>query len=174
MLGGPADAMIDYDANAAPLPAQLRRGGLVTLAHATHAAFDDMAGGALRLLGNLDGLGCRSLLANLHLDTEKDLFAGLGSPEIGIAIPAEGTFMPCQKSYADVMRPGLQHQLTTLAVRAFFDSQFAGAADDRSAAADFLARGLPGERPEVSYRAAGLRLGGEPAAPPPREPDRSA
>ena len=49
----------------------------------------------------------------------------------------------------------LQHQLTTLVVRAFFDSQFSGDATERAAAEAFLARVLPDERPEVAYLAAG-------------------
>jgi dienelactone hydrolase len=154
MIGGTADAMIDYDLNAATLPARIRHGGLVTLAHATHAGFDDMAGGALRLLGNMDGLGCASLMANLDLDRAKDPFAGLGTAEIGVVVPDEKSFSPCQKQYADVMGAGLQHQLTTLAVRAFFDSQLAEDPAQRAAAAEFLTHVLPGERPEVAYLAA--------------------
>ncbi len=153
MIGGTSDAMIDYEVNAAPLPARIRRGGLVTLAHANHAGFDDMADSALRLLGNLDGLGCRSLRANLQLDQGKDLFAGLGSAEMGVIDPG-GDALPCRKHFDDVMSAGLQHQLTTLVVRAFFDSQFAEAPQERAAADAFLTKVLPAERPEVSYQAA--------------------
>jgi predicted dienelactone hydrolase len=154
MIGGTADAMIDYDQNAATLPARIRRGGLVTLQRATHAGFDEMAGGVMRLLGNLDGLGCRSLLANLHLDGEKNPFEGFGTPEMGVVMPDRKDFLPCQKHYDDVMTAGLQHQLTTLVVRAFFDNQFADETEDRDAAAEFLTRVLPGERPDVHYQPA--------------------
>jgi hypothetical protein len=51
------------------------------------------------------------------------------------------------------MGAGLQHQLTALAVRAFFDSQFADDLDERAAAEAFLMRVLPAERGEVSYAA---------------------
>ena len=154
MIGGTADAMIDYDQNAAPIPTRIRRGGLVTLQHATHAGFDDMAGGAMRLLGNLDGLGCRSLMANLHLDGEKSPFENFGTPEMGIEIPDRKSFLPCQKHYDDVMTAGLQHQLTTVVVRAFFDNQFADEVEDREKAGQFLTRVLPGERPDVHYQPA--------------------
>jgi len=154
MIGGTADAMIDYDLNAATLPARIRNGGLVSIAHATHAGFDEMATSALRLLGNMDGLGCRSLMANLDLDRAKNPFDGLGTPEIGVVIPDEKDFSPCQKQYDEVMSAGLQHQLTTLAVRAFFDSQFAEDPAERAAASEFLTRVLPGERPDVAYLAA--------------------
>ena len=156
MIGGTADAMIDYDLNAATLPARIRNGGLVTIAHANHAGFDDMAASALRLLGNMDGLGCRSLMANLDLDRVDNLFAGLGTPEIGVVIPDETDFSPCQKQFDDVMSAGLQHQLTTLVVRAFFDSQLAEDSAQRAIAAEFFTRVLPGERPEVDYVAAGV------------------
>jgi len=158
MIGGTADAMIDYDLNAATLPARIRRGGLVTIAHATHAGFDEMATSALRLLGNMDGLGCRSLMANLDLDAAKNPFAVLGTPEIGVVIPDAKNFLPCQKHFDDVMSAGLQHQLTTLIVRAFFDGEFAEDPDARAAADAFLTRVLPGERPEVAFAAAAAVL----------------
>ena len=154
MIGGTADAMIDYDLNAATLPERIRHGGLVTIAHATHAGFDEMATSALRLLGNMDGLGCRSLMANLDLDRAKNPFAGLGTPEIGVVMPDEKQFAPCQKTFDGVMSAGLQHQLTTLVVRAFFEGQFAEDPAERTAADAFLTRVLPGERPEVAYIAA--------------------
>jgi predicted dienelactone hydrolase len=155
MIGGTADAMIDYDLNAATLPARIRNGGLVTIAHATHAGFDEMATSALRVLGNMDGLGCRSLMANLDLDPAKSPFAGLGTPEIGVVIPEPKDFSPCQKHFDDVMGAGLQHQLTTLVVRAFFDGQFAEDPAQRADAEAFLTHVLPGERSEVGYTAAG-------------------
>jgi dienelactone hydrolase len=156
MIGGTADAMIDYELNAAPLPARIRRGALVTLERANHAGFDEMADGVMRLVGNMDGLGCRALLANLDRDGGKrSPFPNLGTPEMGIAEFDGKAGLPCQKHFDDVMRVGLQHQLTTLVVRAFFDSQFADDADERASAAEFLARTLPAERPEVHYEAAG-------------------
>jgi len=154
MIGGTADAIIDYDINAVPLPARIRRGGLVTLARATHTGFDDVAGGVLRLLGNLDAIGCRRLLANLDLDGEKRRFAGLGTPEMGVVANPGSEALPCRKRFDEVMSAGLQHQLTTLVVRAFFEGQFGETPEQRAGATEFLTRGLPGERPEVSYRAA--------------------
>ena len=155
MIGGTSDAMIDYDLNAATLPARIRHGGLVTIAHATHSGFDEMATSALRVLGNMDGLGCRALMAHLNLDRARSPFAGLGTPEIGVVIPDEKQFTPCQKHFDDVMSAGLQHQLTTLVVRAFFDGQFAEDPAQRAAASEFLTRELPGERSEVTWQAAG-------------------
>ena len=153
MIAGTADAMIDYELNAAPLPGLIRRGGLVTIQRATHAGFDDVAAGFQRLLGNLDSFGCRILLATLDLDAGKRLFAGLGTPEIGVIDPGDEA-LPCRKHFDDAMQAGLQHQLTTLVVRAFFDSQFADDPDERAAADAFLTRVLPGERPDVVYEAA--------------------
>jgi predicted dienelactone hydrolase len=154
MIGGTSDAMIDYTLNAATLPGRIRRGGLVTIQRASHAGFDDTAGGVMRLVGNLDSIGCRALLANLHLDQTKKLFALLGTAEIGVVDPGDD-FTPCRKHFDDAMPAGLQHQLTTLVVRAFFDGQFADDADERAAADAFMTRVLPGERPEVGYVAAG-------------------
>jgi dienelactone hydrolase len=153
MIGGTSDAMIDYTLNAATLPGRIRRGGLVTIQRATHAGFDDTAGGVMRLVGNLDRIGCRALLANLHLDQTKKLFAVLGTAAIGVVDPGDD-FVPCRKHYDDAMPAGLQHQLTTLAVRAFFDAQFAEDADERAVADAFLTQVLPRERPEIGYTAA--------------------
>src|SRR5262249_52995030 len=118
------------------------------------AGFDEMAGGVMRLVGNMDGLGCRSLMANLHLDETKKLFAGLGTAEMGVVDPVGDDALPCRKHFDEVVGVGLQHQLTTLVVRAFFDSQFAEDPRERADADAFLTRVLPAERPEVRYQAA--------------------
>ena len=69
---------------------------------------------------------------------------------MGVIDPGEA-MLPCRKHFDHAMGAGLQHQLTVLAVRAFFDSQFADDPGERAAAEAFLTRVLPAERGEVSY-----------------------
>ena len=51
------------------------------------------------------------------------------------------------------MAAGRQQMLTTLAVRAFFESHFASDPEERAEHQAFLTRTLPAELPEVSYLA---------------------
>ena len=152
MIAGSADSMIDYEANALPIPERVRDAGLLTIAGGTHAGFDQMAVGAMRVLGNPDSLGCVALMANLEIDDESNPFEDLGTPEQGISDALESP-LPCTKEFDRVMRAGLQHQLTTLAVRAFFESRFASDAAERAAHARFLTETFPAEVAEVTYTA---------------------
>jgi predicted dienelactone hydrolase len=152
MIAGSADSMIDYEANARPIPDRVRDAGLVTIAGGTHAGFDQMAVGAMRLLGNPDSLGCMALMANLEFDGGANPFESLGTPEQGISDPLESP-LPCEKEFDAAMRAGLQHQLTTLAVRAFFESRFATDPAERAAHARFLTEIFPAEVAEVTYTA---------------------
>lgn len=150
MIAGTHDAMIQYETNAVPIPERIRNGGLVTIEGASHAGFTALTAGPMRLLGNPDSLGCQALTPNLDFEESADPFAMLGGPEQGM-LDASGTPLPCEVAFDDAMAPGRQHWLTTLAVRAFFESQFALDAEDRAAHARYLAETLPAELEEVRY-----------------------
>ena len=150
MIAGTADAMIDYEANAKPIPDLVRRGGLVTIAGATHAGFSNMASGLMRVLGNPDSLGCGALMSNLDIDPGENPFDDLGDEADGYR-DATDTPLPCENQFSDVMAAGRQHSITTVAVHAFFESQFARSSAEREAHARFLTQTLPSELEEVSY-----------------------
>jgi len=153
MIAGTHDAMIQYTANGERIPALITEGGLITIVEASHAGFSSMAAGPMRLLGNPDNLGCRSLLDNLELEPNESSFTNLGGAEEGL-VDAAGTPLPCEVQFEDALHPGRQHMLTTLAVRAFFGIHFSHEATDSEAHARFLETTLPAEILEVDYRSA--------------------
>jgi predicted dienelactone hydrolase len=152
MIAGTSDGIVDYETNAVPIPDRVRQGGLLTIEGATHAGFTDMTAGFLRLFGNPDRLGCSQAKPG-DIPEDKSVFVGLfGSPEQGLLIPTRYR-PPCATVYDDVMRAGRQHMVTTLAVRAFFESRFAVTNVERETHADFLEHTLPAELAEVTYTA---------------------
>jgi dienelactone hydrolase len=150
MIAGTADAIVDYALNALPIPDRTHDGGLVSIAGGTHVGFDQAAAGVMRLLGNPDTVACYLGGA----DTEaapKNPFSGLfGTPEQGLLEVAEYP-PPCAKTFDWTMAAGRQQMLTTLVVRAFFESHFARDPGVRADHEEFLVRILPAELPEVTY-----------------------
>lgn len=150
MIAGTADAIVDYDVNAKPIPGRIRQGGLVTIEGATHAGFTDMTAGLLRVLGNPDNLGCGAVSAD-DIPQDQSPFVGLfGTPEQGLIVPSEYR-APCAKTFEHVMKAGRQQSIATIVVHAFFESQFAGLATEQIANREFLEETLPSELEEVSY-----------------------
>ena len=66
-------------------------------------------------------------------------------------IDASDAPMPCDKQFDEAMAAGRQHMLTTLAVRAFFESYFARSASERTAHAELLSGTLSSELDELNY-----------------------
>lgn len=73
-----------------------------------------------------------------------------GAPEQGLLEVVEYP-PPCVKRFEKTMPAGRQQMLTTLVVRAFFDSHFARDPDMRTGHQEFLTRILPAEVPELTY-----------------------
>jgi hypothetical protein len=163
MIAGGADAIVDYAANAAPLPEKLAHGGaLLTLAGGSHAGFAPMSDGVMRLLGNPDRLGCFALSRTLRVAPGENPFAGLGGEDQGIAETRAP--LPCANGApAKALAPRRQLWVTTLALRAFFESVWAEDEGVRAESARFLAEILPRDFPEATHLAI-------PAKPPSREP----
>ena len=156
MVAGTADAMVDFQTNAAPIPSKVARGGLLTVdgaSHAGFAAFADMF--PLRLLDNPDSLGCRALVGNLESRGVENPFAGLGGPEDGVVL--DGNFSPpcAHGAPEEVLAAGRQLMITRLAALAFFESQFARDPAERASQESFLTETLPRELPEAHYQGAG-------------------
>lgn len=151
MLAGTADDMVDYEANAVPVPDRIHDGGLVTIAGATHVGFDDLAGGVMRLFGNPDKVGCFLGGAQPDPGEKENPFSGMFGTEAQGLLTVPEYPMPCRKSFDHPMLAGRQHMLTTVIVRAFFDSHFTLDGRERSASEQFLTRTLPSELPEVTF-----------------------
>jgi dienelactone hydrolase len=153
MIAGTSDAIVDYELNAIPIPDRARQGGLLSIEGGTHAGFTHVTAGILRLLGNPDKIGCSVVTAESNRSGEEttNAFVGLfGTPWQGLIDPTEYR-PPCATTFERAMRAGRQHMMTTLAVRAFFESQFAKETGKREAHEMFLKLTFPAELAEVTY-----------------------
>lgn len=152
MIAGTADAFLDYQLNALPIPDRARESGLVSIKEGTHAGFTHLAAGILRVLGNPDRLACSvAAISNGSVLANENTFVGLfGTPEQGLINVTEHR-PPCAKTFEQTMQAGREQMITTLAVRAFLESQFANEPKERADHAAFLMRTLPTELPEVTY-----------------------
>jgi predicted dienelactone hydrolase len=154
MIAGTSDAIVDYELNALPIPDRTREGGLVSIAGGTHVGFAQVAAGAMRVLGNPDSVACRALVASADdADSARaeNAFVGLfGTAEEGLLEPTD--YRPgCSRTFEQAIAAGRQQMLTTLAVRAFFESHFAVDPRSRADHDAFLSRTMPSELPDVSY-----------------------
>jgi dienelactone hydrolase len=150
MIAGTADGIVDYARNALPIPDRTHDGGLVSIAGGTHVGFDRVAAGVMRLLGNPDTVGCRLGGADPEASPENPFSGLFGTPEQGLLAVAEYP-PPCVKTFEWTLAAGRQQLLTTLVVRAFFESHFAREPGVRADHEEFLVRILPAELPEVTY-----------------------
>jgi predicted dienelactone hydrolase len=150
MIAGTADAIVDYERNALPIPDRTRGGGLVSIEGGTHVGFAHVAAGVMRLFGNPDTLACSLGGADAEKPRENPFSGLFGAPEQGL-LEVDEYPTPCARRFEAAMAAGRQQMLTTLAVRAFFESRFARDPASRKDHEEFLARTLPTELPEVTY-----------------------
>jgi dienelactone hydrolase len=149
MLAGDVDALVPYRSNAAPVLDKVPGSQLITVTGASHTGFAGPAG-ALRWMDNPDALGCYMVMSNIEDDVEEPWFELLGTPEQGIDYESINEL--CLVDPLPVaINPLRQQMITAVVVRAFFDSVFSYSADERQAAAEFLASVLPAEVAEVEY-----------------------
>jgi hypothetical protein len=153
MIAGDADAIVDYAANAAPIPSKLAHGGaLLTLAGGSHTGFSPMADGVMRVFGNPDRIGCAALSRTLKLAPRENPFVGLGGEEHGVLAQTEQP-LPCANGApARALAAGRQLMITTLALRAFLESAWESDAAKRDGSARFLAEALARDFEEVRYQ----------------------
>jgi dienelactone hydrolase len=151
MISGTADAIVDYERNALPIPGRIHEGALVSITGGTHTGFTQVASGVMRVLGNPDRVACR--LAASDEIPPRHPFSGLfGTPEQGL-LEVEEYVPPCVQRFEQTMSAGRQQMLTALVVRAFFESHFARDHEERAGHEEFLERVLPAEVSEVRYTA---------------------
>lgn len=152
-IAGTADAIVNYDLNASPIPSRAKHSGLVTIAGGTHAGFENITAGWIRVLGNPDNIGCgaTSDVAEGPGDAFENVFAGLFGTEKDGLITPQSYQPPCSIQYEDVMRAGHQQMVTAVAVRAFFDSKLSPNLLNREEHSKFLSETFPAELDEVTY-----------------------
>ncbi len=152
MIAGTADALIDFEFNAAIIPARVRNSVLVGIDRGTHLGFGSIAEPWLRLMHHPDGLGCAAVLANADAETDSFIRA-LGDEADGIVpddnIPAVCETMPDVKA----LHPGRQQMITRIAILSFFESVFDENPARREAALSQLSNSLATDLPEASFSA---------------------
>jgi hypothetical protein len=146
MIASPIDAVIDYQANALPIPERIRRSVLVTLNGASHAGFSFQAR-ALRWLHNPDRIGCWAITSKRADETP--WLHRVGTPEQGILPQAIGDICT-RDSFPKAMNPIAQQRLTMLAATSFLQSIFARDAAQRERHWQFLAQHFQTENDAVS------------------------
>jgi len=153
MIAGDIDAMVDYSSNAAKLRERAPAATLITLRGGSHTAFAGVATPLLGWLSNPDSVGCWAIGNRIDQQVQgrqehDEFITALGGEEAGIRtgeIP-----MPCRgSSLPPALRPQRQHELTTLAVFSFLQSQLHSSASSRVEHARILAETLARENPEM-------------------------
>ena len=149
MIAGTLDFLINFDANAAPIPDLIPRAQLAAIRGGTHLGFAGVADPMFRFMHHPDDLGCQAVLANLDTDPN-DTVLLLGGEDDGIVVdlnaPQVCEIRPAEKA----LHPGEQQIITSIATLAFFESVFAETAADRAAAKSALNTALNEELTNAS------------------------
>ena len=161
MIAGNSDALIDFEYNAAIIPARVRNSILVEIEGGTHLGFGSISEPWLRLMKHPDGLGCSAVLSNAD-DDASAFISALGDESDGIDlnddIPTVCENMPTTKA----LHPGRQQMITSIAVLSFFESVFNESPIRKEEALAQLSSTLASELPQASLSTAtipaGLRL----------------
>lgn len=147
MVAGKLDVIVPYAAHAALVPERNPRATLVTLLRGSHVNFADIARILFRWTDNPEPAGCKQIKKNLN--TQDDFLGPLGGTAAGI-LPLTPEAIPCQATtFPTALRPGVQQDLTRLAVYAFLQGHFDPDTADRVTARQYLYTLLPKENPEV-------------------------
>lgn len=147
MIAGDIDAILPYEDNAAPLPTKHPQALLVSLRGGSHTGFADTSRW-LRWFSNPDSLGCWVVQKRKSADSGSTIYPALLDGSRGIIEDRRDTL--CKTlPLPPAMNALRQQQLTTLAVRAFFDSRFAPTPEARAQALQFLTTTLPAEQDDL-------------------------
>ena len=156
MIASPIDALVNYEDNAQHLPEQVPGAILVSIDNASHTGFADMAKW-LRWLDNPDSIGCHQVKQGLEKSEGEDWSAEIGSVEDGIIYNKQPRLCE-QDPLPAAMNPIRQQWLTSAAVFAFLEEQFALGEQRRLDAAQFLRQQFPAEQIDVHVRRSSSRV----------------
>jgi len=154
MIAGTEDAIVPHALNAETLLSKAPAAALLSLDAGTHLGFVEFGRFWMRFSHHPDGLACtaiRSQFEDADDAPQESPFDALGSPEDGIDGAAWDPPCGVARELPQAMRPQRQHALTSLAVRAFFDSLFADDPADRQSAAVYLSTTMPQELGDARY-----------------------
>ena len=150
MIAGTADALVDYQSNAAIIPDRIANGSLLTIAGGAHLGFAGVAEPAFRLMNNPDTLGCSAVLAVLDEGLDA-VFLRIGSAEDGVVADPDAAGVCETLPPAEAAHPGRQQMITQLGVLSFFESVFAEEASAREAAYQQLSIAIAADFEEASF-----------------------
>ncbi|MEX0904067.1 MAG: hypothetical protein WDZ76_15260 [Pseudohongiellaceae bacterium] len=129
MIAGSSDAIVPYQANAAPIPSKVDDSLLVTLDRGSHTGFAGIASVLFRWFHHPDELVCPLLLDGLSSEGNQAEPMLVPDPRLGIS---NSNVVPCtMETFDRAMRPAEQQMLTRLAVYAFLESVFAADTERR-------------------------------------------
>lgn len=149
MVAGSADAIVPYEANAAPILAKANS-SLVTLEQGSHTGFAGMSTVLFRWFRHPDKLVCPMLLAGLDREDGGDEPVLAPDPDIGIS---SSEARPCaMETFDRAMRPANQQMLTRLALYAFLEKEFAHDLDRRRQMNGYLTSVFTAENSAVSIQ----------------------
>lgn len=136
-IAGTADALIEFERNAADLPERSANISVVGIAGGSHLGFAGAAEPVFRFMNNPDTLGCAAVMAALGEDPNAT-FATLGTVAEGIDMNRDLPAICGSDDYAEAVHPGVQHFITEVAALSFFESVFAQDAARRREAREAL------------------------------------
>jgi predicted dienelactone hydrolase len=148
MIASPDDAVVEFERNGATLLERAPTAALLTVHGASHTGF---AGPArlFRFWPNPDVVGCWMLERHVDDAIGADALAGLGTPEVGVAL-GDAEPPSCRAPWwRRTLRPRRQHVITKLAVRAFLDAALGGTTEVRDAGRRYLTVSFAREIAEV-------------------------
>ncbi|MBT8147275.1 MAG: hypothetical protein KJN90_10515 [Gammaproteobacteria bacterium] len=151
MIAGTADALVNHQANAIPIPRLVARGDLLSVHGGTHMGFAGLSEPMMRFIGDPDALGCGAVLSSIGSRSTNDVFRELGTESDGVvvtdSIPDVCEILPNEVP----AHPGRQQMITTIAVLSFFESVFAEQTADRLEARAQLAAYLEQDFAEALF-----------------------
>lgn len=150
MIAGSADAIVPYQANAAPILSKVDNSLLVTLDKASHTGFAGMSTILFRWFRHPDQIVCPMVLDGLNRDDSGDESVLVPDPTVGVSISEA---RPCtMETFERAMRPADQQMLTRLAIYAFLEREFAPDRERRQQMESYLSAGLAAENPAASVK----------------------
>lgn len=151
MIAGSGDAIVPYEANAAPIPRKVDNSLLMTLDRGSHTGFTSVASTFMRWFDHPDELVCPMLVDDL--EGEGGRSEPMLEPDPAAGVSASGSESCAMESFGRAMRPGEQQMLTRLALYAFLEKAFAGDPERRRQMENYLSRGFAEENASADVQA---------------------
>jgi len=148
-ISGTADALIEFQRNAADIPQRVSNASLVAIEGGNHLGYLGAADPTFRFMDNPDSLGCAGVVTAVGANPN-ELFAKLGSKEEGVDMDRDLPGL-CDYGYADSIHPGRQQMINQIAVLSFFESVFNTDPASRTAARQELTQYLAEDFAEVRF-----------------------